>query len=336
MSDIWYSSYELQLKEYPSAPTRKGALIRIDGGVADLHPWPELGDLSIDEELDAIKNNMPTPLGEKSVHFAALDARARANKINLLHGLPKPENHLHLGRPRSSVDLEQLRAEITAHQFRRIKIKVYDFLSAVEFETFKKLARFCGEFEDLKIRLDFNYAFGDRSHDFEDLLSTFSPDELAMVDYFEDPFLFEDYTWARVSEKFKVRLALDRGDQEVKVEDTLRDDKTIAPFAVVVIKPALEMSAPIVESAVKNRRRVVFTSYLDHPIGQLTAAYEAGEHMKVHPQIQECCGLLSQRAYLENDFSKSLLIEGSRLVGAEGTGWGFDALIEKLSWTKLK
>ena len=72
MKEIWYSSYELKLKDFPGAPARQGALVRVDGGVADLHPWPELGDLSIDEELEAIRNKMPTPLGEKLARRSCL------------------------------------------------------------------------------------------------------------------------------------------------------------------------------------------------------------------------------------------------------------------------
>jgi len=334
--DIHYSPYELKLKDFPTADSRRGALLFVDGGYADLHPWPELGDLPIEEELEALKNGVPTNLGEKSLEFAKIDALAREKGINLLNEVPKTKNHLHIGRPSANFDFEALKRELELGAYDRVKLKVSDFLSPLEFETFKKLVRLSTESKNLKIRLDLNYSFGDRAQDFEDLLSTFSVDELDAIDFIEDPFLFEDYTWARVAEKFQIRLALDRGDLELKIEADLRDDKGHPSFAVVVIKPALEESATIVQAAAKNMRRVLFTSYLDHPLGQVCAAYEAGLALKEHPLLIDDCGLLSHRAYQSHSYSEALRVDKNVLVGAEGLGWGFDSLLSKVSWQKLR
>ena len=53
---IWYWPYELTPKRRLSAiaadAPRQGALVRIEDGFADVHPWPELGDEPLDGQLE--------------------------------------------------------------------------------------------------------------------------------------------------------------------------------------------------------------------------------------------------------------------------------------------
>jgi O-succinylbenzoate synthase len=333
--EIFYSPYELQFVGGYDAPKRQGALVKIGEGYADLHPWTELGDLSLEEELDALSSGHPTPLGHKTFYFAQLDHSARQQKRNLMNGLRYPNNHLHVGRWNRHIELDDLRRRIEESGFRRIKVKFSDFFDPKEFSEFRRLIDFTKSFEDLKLRVDFNYSFGDRALDFEDLLNTFGDEDLDQIDFFEDPFLFEDLSWTRLQEKFNCRFALDRGDHEVKVETDQREDKGTPTFAVAVLKPAIEDVAPIVESAALNMRRIVFTSYLDHPLGQVCAAYEAGLHFDQNPLLLDDCGLLSHVAYEKTAFSEALNLSGTQLLGAAGYGWGFDELLRKQDWKKL-
>ena len=63
--------------------SRSGALLKISWpsgktGYADLHPWPELGDEKLDDQLAMLEKLRLTPLTEQSINFAKRDAEARA------------------------------------------------------------------------------------------------------------------------------------------------------------------------------------------------------------------------------------------------------------------
>ena len=78
---IEYWRYELIPKRRLSAIAadgpRRGALLRVDGGFADVHPWPELGDANLDDQLALLARGETTPLTRASLQFASIDAAAR-------------------------------------------------------------------------------------------------------------------------------------------------------------------------------------------------------------------------------------------------------------------
>ena len=55
------------LSPLAGARTREGALIRVGDGFADVHPWPELGDAPLDEQLALLARGETTPLSERSL-----------------------------------------------------------------------------------------------------------------------------------------------------------------------------------------------------------------------------------------------------------------------------
>jgi len=73
------------------------------------------------------------------------------------------------------------------------------------------------------------------------------------------------------------------------------------------------------------------TSYMDHPVGQLFAAYVAAKHA-----TSSRCGLVTHVLYEKNAFIEQLGIDGMRLVPPAGRGIGFDDLLERLPWKKLQ
>ena len=95
MVDYW--KYELKPKRRLSAVAaegpRHGALIRVDDGFADIHPWPELGDAPLDEQLAMLARGETTPLTRASLKFAAIDAAARRDGRGLFEGLTIPPSH---------------------------------------------------------------------------------------------------------------------------------------------------------------------------------------------------------------------------------------------------
>src|SRR5947207_12510223 len=111
MASSFYWRYELVPKRRLSAIAgrRVGALIRISDGFADVHPWPELGDLPLDEQLSLLARGVTTPLTARSLCFAALDAEARAASRNLFEGLTIPPSHWPGPDPPASFEVVKLK-----------------------------------------------------------------------------------------------------------------------------------------------------------------------------------------------------------------------------------
>src|ERR1700759_2831740 len=116
--------YELRprhaLKARTGAAPRPGALIRVQGGHADIHPWPELGDAPLDEQLVRLARGETTPLTRASLRMAKIDAAARAAGRSLLADRTIPVSH-HL-----VVDLDAPfdPAALSTQGFDRVKIKL--------------------------------------------------------------------------------------------------------------------------------------------------------------------------------------------------------------------
>ncbi len=73
-----------------------GALIRVgesEFGYGCIHPWPELGDLDLEETLQLFENGETTPLIRQALHCARHDAEARKVVLSLFKGLTVPESH---------------------------------------------------------------------------------------------------------------------------------------------------------------------------------------------------------------------------------------------------
>jgi len=300
--DYW--RYELKPKRRLSAVaaegSRHGALIRVDGGVADVHPWPELGDAPFEEQLAMLARGETTPLTRASLEFARLDAAARREGRNLFEGLTIPPSHWPGPDPPAGFDT--------------VKLKSIDRIP-----------------DHLRLRIDFN--------------ATLTPDEFVRIaatlpreriDFIEDPCPYDAATWLDLRARTGLRLALDRAiAKEHRQECLCHRSHSKEPMwhrhsclcsfegaGVLIIKPALE-PVPNTDS------EVVVTSYMDHPIGQLCAAYAAA-----NAGITTTCGLITHVLYENDPFIERMRIDGTRLVPAGGLGWGFDDLLERLPWRR--
>jgi len=277
--DYW--KYELKPKRRLSAiaaeGSRRGALIRIDGGYADIHPWPELGDAPLNEQLALLARGETTPLTRASLKFADIDRAARRDERSLFDGLTIPPSHWPGPDPPGGFDT--------------VKLKSIDRIP-----------------EHVRLRIDFN--------------ATLTPEEFVRIaatlprqriDFIEDPCPYDAATWTDLRARTGLRLALDRG--------SVAGQRRGAD--VLVIKPAIEEIPPA-------DSELVVTSYMDHPIGQLCAAYAAAT-----TGITTTCGLVTHVLYEPDPFIDRMQIEGTRLVPPGGTGWGFDDLLEGLPWRTL-
>ena len=95
---------------------------------------------------------------------------------------------------------------------------------------------------------------------------------------------------------------------------------------VLIVKPA-------VQELPRIALPIVITSSMDHPVGQFGAAYVAAKHASL---IDARCGLFTHVLYEPNEFSEAIRTDGSRLLPPAGTGVGFDALLERMPWERLR
>ncbi len=300
--NIAYSKYRL---------TNLGALLRFtfeDGttGYADCHPWPELGDVPLDDQLQSLKQGNPSPQMECSLYFAKLDAEARKQGRSLFERKQIPPSHYLL------TEMCELDA-IWDQGFTRIKVKVGRNPNQEAEKLREILSRRIPD--GCKVRLDFNNRLNQSQ--FEEWISVIQS-FTHMIDFIEDPFPFDPTAWQQIQETYGVGLACDRvPEKALQYPDA---------YAVVIWKPAIQPCPNIPEG-----KRLIITSYMDHPLGQMAAAYAAAPFSQ-----GEVMGLLSHKIYQTTPFSEALYTKGPYLHPDETTtGLGFDPLLTKLKWEKL-
>jgi o-succinylbenzoate synthase len=315
---IWIHRYTLHPRWQPNARSareaRAGALLRVGEGYADLHPWPELGDARLEAHLDSIREGAPSSLAARSLRCAAIDGEARAAGYSMFGELTIPPSHFPLGPVDRIIDLPILKAA----GYDRLKIK----LGADPDEDSTRLLERAQDILalDFRLRLDFNSAYG--LVEIDGFLGALTPAILSRIEFLEDPTPADSDLWKRLRSRWKIPIAADRqkppGDS----------------WDVAVIKPAWENDS-VIEAAIAARKPIVITSAMDHPLGQMWAAWNAATLWRDHPNAVLPCGLLSHDTYQANAFSEVIRVEGSRLLPADGTGLGFDEQLESLEWSAL-
>jgi o-succinylbenzoate synthase len=279
---------------------RRGALIRVGLGVADVHPWPELGDATLETQLEGLASGRPSDLAKASIRFSMLDGEARAGGVSLFEGLTIPASHFLLADDSSQVP----------QGFDTVKVK----LGGVAESDSLRLSRL----EDVRLRLDFNARLD--CHSVETFLRTLPADTLSRIEFVEDPCPYDGAKWKRLKDATGCRLALDRGVEQEGVD-------------VHIVKPAVQDAFAAIDSVAC----AVVTSYLDHPIGQLGAAWVAAKLAADYPsRVSMRCGLLTHALYENDPFIERMRSAGPLLIAPVGTGIGFDDLIERLPWERLR
>ena len=312
-----YSPYTLYplgaLSARAAAQPRQGVLLRGDnGGYACLQPWPELGDAPLEYELDALRDGTPLRLGARALKCVELDGAARAKGESLFAGLRVPRSHATLpvsATPGQVYNLHQ-------RGFRVGKIKVVPKLAA----TVERLVNLASMVPDWKWRVDFNCTLS-----LEDALQFWEMLPPAMrqrIDFVEDPCYYDVAVWQALQDA-GMPLGYDMPVQN----ESIIPQRTTKPM-MRLVKPARHMS---------TTGMPVFTSYMDHPLGQCWAAYNAAAYYTDKPEAEvPFCGLLTHLNYKPNPFSEQFgfNITPDFPVPA-GTGLGFDALLAALPWKSL-
>jgi O-succinylbenzoate synthase len=179
------------LSPLAGAKPREGALLRVDGGYADLHPWPELGDAPLDEQLTRLARGEPTAQVRASLRFAALDADARTRGVSLFEGLAIPESHWPGDDPPPAFDT--------------IKIKDAPLWGR------PPAGRAAGR-RPARVRIDFNARLS--ADEFARIAETLPKEQ---IDFIEDPCPYDERVWRELRERTGLRLALDRFEGKADV-----------------------------------------------------------------------------------------------------------------------
>lgn len=176
--DIWFHRYTLvprgRLSGVAREGVREGALIRAGDGFADVHPWPELGDAPLDQQLALLARGETTPLTRASLHLAAIDAAARERGVSLFAELEIPLSHWPGPDPPDGFDTAKI----------------------------KDVSRIP---PNVRLRIDFNATLS--ASEFLRIAETLPRER---VDFIEDPCPYDEVVWRELREKTGLRLALDQ------------------------------------------------------------------------------------------------------------------------------
>jgi O-succinylbenzoate synthase len=306
---------------------RSGALLKVYFskdriGYSDCHPWFELGDLPLQDQLNLLQRGEVTSLTAASLQFAQVDALARSQNRSVWEGLQVPPSHA-LVTDLKALTPDRL-AEWKKQGFQKIKLKVGKNLST-EVDTLKQLS---SDFKQLKLqlRLDFNSML--HSDQFERFLDGIGSTQ-ECLDLVEDPIPYHPESWEKLQRTRKLRLALDR------VPNGFHSDFIPGSFSVLVLKPALQKKTWAMDLARTLGVSILVTSYLDHPLGQLGATWTAAQLSQNPSVCLETCGLASHTVYQEDFWIQQLRMDGAQLIPPEGMGFGMDESFQKLSWNYL-
>ncbi|NJM38523.1 MAG: hypothetical protein HC845_12055 [Akkermansiaceae bacterium] len=311
------SRYRLKARGSLNAVSKRssyeGVLIQFDGGFGCIHPWPELGDPPLEKCLADLAGPRRWPIVRRAIRCAEYDRAARVFDESLFDEMEVPLSHATLIK----TDPADVALAIEAG-FTIIKLKAgKDLLNEAKF-----IETMAAEFPALRWRLDFNESL--TAEDAAGFLLGLSDVTRAAIDFVEDPCPFSETAWRELHRKTQVKLAVDR---------------EAAPLSAaahwIVIKPAIDEPFLLGEAAIQNHQRALLTSYMDHPVGQAFAAWEAARLELQFPGLVGICGLQTHHLFEPNEFSEFLGSWSPKFQVPAGTGIGFDDLLDAQPWTRL-
>lgn len=309
--------YRLKARGFLNAISNRrefeGALIQIDGGYGCIHPWPELGDPTLDKCLADLAGERRWPIVRRAVRCAEYDRTAREFENSLFEEMEVPQSHATLAK----ADVTEVVAAVEAG-FTTIKLKAGRDLEK-EATFLKDMVM---EYPALKWRLDFNEA--PEPAQVSGFLTGLTDKVRVAIDFVEDPCPYSESAWKELWKTTRVKLAVDR---EAAPQSSAAQ--------VMIVKPAIDEPFLLGEAAITNSQRVVMTSYMDHPVGQAFAAWEAARLELQFPGLVGLCGLQTHHLFEPNEFSEALGPWSPEFKFPDGLGLGFDDLLDAQPWTRL-
>ncbi|MFZ3228742.1 MAG: hypothetical protein WA160_00960 [Pseudobdellovibrio sp.] len=237
---IHLSKYQLQKKNLVNAmdisSTHEGTLIKVtdeqnNWGVADLCPWPNLGDLELDQELKTKGS-----LFQRTLKLAKDDLEARKNRVSLLSD--------------KAVENNWLVTNLTEYpKSGTVKVKGSADVDRLSYYL-KKLAQ-----EDIKIRLDFNSCL--TASDYNYFLNQLTLDVARKIEYIEDPTVWNFDNWQMWNQLLP--LAVDFANEN--------PFKYPTAWSYLIIKPTRQEAKTLVQMCRSLNKKFSLTSAMDHPVG---------------------------------------------------------------------
>jgi O-succinylbenzoate synthase len=314
---VWISHYRLKTRGRLNAVSGRreidGVLVRIGHGYGCLQPWPELGDPTLQKCLEDLAGPRQRAIVRRTVRCTEMDGAARENEESLFEEMEVPESH----------------ATITAQDAAEVARAVEAGFSMVKLKGGRDLERLAaflnamaGEFPALRWRIDFNET--GEAETIAAFLNALPQETRRRIDFLEDPCPYADSTWSMLKQTTGVRLAVDREAAPI-----------CSAAQVMVLKPALDEPWLLGEAAANRGQQVVVTSYMDHPLGQAFAAWEAARLGLTFRGLVGVCGLQTHHLFQPDAFTEQLGAWSPRFQSPGGTGLGFDDLLDALPWTRL-
>ncbi|MDP0491046.1 MAG: hypothetical protein Q7Q71_08375 [Verrucomicrobiota bacterium JB023] len=321
-SPIYYHPYTLRFRAGKSANAAspigeaRGALLRIGDGFACLQPWPTLGDPTLAKCLSDLQGKRRWPLVRRALRCAEYDAHARQHEESLFEEMEIPPSHFTCaGLDRQAIDW----AVELGHE--TIKLKCGRDLNAEALF----LREASAALPKLRWRLDFNEV--PKREEVRGFILALPEPVRDQIDFLEDPCPFHADSWETLKRETGADLALDR--------EAAPNGSTSKSAAYLVLKPALDEPWLLAEAASRQGQRVIVTSYMDHPLGQAFAAWEAGRLALQFPNHVGTCGLQTHHLFEPNAFTEALGDPGPTFQPTGWTGLGFDELLDELPWKEL-
>lgn len=240
MSQLFFSKYQLEKKQTLNAKDnsafKDGCLIKIvessgRWGVSDLTTWPNLGDLTLQQELAT-----QGPLFQRALQLAQEDLEARAQKKSLLQDKFVTNNFLisDLNQPIPKFPIDTT-----------VKIKV-------SFSQIEKLLQVIDQAAN-KVRIDFNSSL--TADQFQNFLNNLSANQKEKIEYIEDPTAFNEQDWQRWNQILPLAL-----DFAASTESTFA-------WSFLIIKPTRQDADELIVKCRTLNKKYVLTSSMDHPVG---------------------------------------------------------------------
>jgi O-succinylbenzoate synthase len=314
MNEVWVHRYRLRsrgdLNAAESGRGHRGALLRVGEGVGCLHPWEALGDDPLEVQLAALCEGRGTLQAERALECAVIDGRARALGRSVFETISIPKSH-------ALVSEEEGFRRRLEEGFTTFKLKC-----GRDLEAEGSLVALVSETPGIRLRLDFNEMVS--ADGFGEFWAALPEAARRCVEYVEDPCPYDPVIWSGIREQRGVSLAVDRAVERAE-----------SGYDVMVLKPAVDRVHELMPRAVARGVPVVFTSYMDHPVGQMYAALEAGLAKWAWPDHVGICGLLTHELFVGDSFCEAASSKGPQLLAPAGTGLGFDDLLGALEWERL-
>lgn len=311
------SRYRLRARGFLNAVSGRrefdGVLIRIGEGYGCIHPWPELGDPSLEKCLEDLASARRWPIVRRAVRCAEYDAAARSHAESLFDEMEVPKSHATLPEADGAMAEQAIEAGFT-----HLKMKCGRD-AGKERACIEGIA---GAHPMVKWRLDFNETLDPET--VVGWVSGLSEAARRTLDFLEDPCAFSERGWEKLYRELRVPLAVDR--------EAAPNRKAAQ---VCVIKPAIDEPWLLAEAALSHGQRLVVTSYMEHPLGQAFAAWEAARLGLQFPGQPGVCGLRTDVLFQPDAFTEMMGAWSPDFNPPPGTGLGFDDLLDALPWTRF-